>query len=83
MDDITAYGLPPDFTKATDTRRAAFVAKYGDLSVELDALPIDVLQERIRAKVESRMDLDALEKSRALEAADIGHLTAVLDGTGS
>lgn len=83
LDDITAHNLPPDFTKATDTRRAAFVAKYGDVSVELDALPIDVLQERIRAEVESRMDLDALEKSRALEAADIGRLTAVLDGAGS
>ena len=32
-DDVTRYNLPPDFTKATDTRRAAFVAKHGDLSL--------------------------------------------------
>jgi hypothetical protein len=38
-DDIERYGLPPDFTKATDSRREAFVAKYGDVAVELDAYP--------------------------------------------
>lgn len=68
--DISEYDLPPDFTKTTDTRRAAFVAEHGDIAVELDALPIEVLRERIRERVESHMDLDALEETKDQEADD-------------
>jgi len=59
--------LPPNFTKVTDTRRAAFVAQYGDVAVELDALPVDELRERIRTSVEAHMDMDALEESRRIQ----------------
>lgn len=69
-DDIRRYNLPPDFTKKTDTRRAAFVAEHGDLSVELDALPADVLRGRLRDEVESRLDLDALAKVKKREDRD-------------
>jgi hypothetical protein len=69
-DDVQRYELPSDFTKKTDTRRAAFVAKWGDVSVELDALPIDVLRDRIVAEVESRMDLAALRQVREREQAE-------------
>ena len=55
--DIEAYELPADLTKASDSRSPAFVAKWGDISVELDALPIEVLRERIVGEVEQRMDL--------------------------
>jgi hypothetical protein len=70
QDDVTRYNLPPDFTKATDTRRAGFVAKYGDVAVELDALPLDVLEERIREEVEARMDMDALANAKQQEDGD-------------
>jgi hypothetical protein len=36
LGDIERYELPADFTKPSDTRRAAFVARWGDISVELD-----------------------------------------------
>jgi hypothetical protein len=39
FNDVRLYDLPPDFAKQTDSRRAAFVAKHGDVCVELDALP--------------------------------------------
>jgi hypothetical protein len=66
-DDVTRYQLPPDFTKATDTRRAAFVEKYGDIAVELDALPVEVLRARLVEEVEALMDLQALAEIRQLE----------------
>jgi hypothetical protein len=66
-DDIDRYSLPPDMTKATDTRSARFVARHGDISVELDALPVDVLRQRIIDQVESRIDLDALAACRSVE----------------
>jgi hypothetical protein len=80
LDDVIRYKLPPDFTKATDTRRSAFVARWGDIAVELDALPLDALRNPIIAEVESRMDLAALRRVREREAAERGELAAALGG---
>jgi hypothetical protein len=79
-EDVERYSLPPDFTKTTDTRRAAFIAKYGDRCVELDALPVDVLRERVLAEVKSRMDLAALEAVRQQEAGERQQLVQMLSG---
>ncbi len=73
-EDIERYSPPPDFTKATDTRAAAFVATHGDIAVELDALPMAVLQARIVEAVESRMDMAALERTRARERRERNRL---------
>jgi len=77
-DDVKRYNLPPDFTKTTDTRRAAFVERFGDVAVELDALPIDVLRERITTEVESIMDLDALAEVRELEKKERAKIARAL-----
>lgn len=78
-DDIERHSLPPDFVKASDTRSMAFIAKFGDLAVELDALPLSVLRARIMAEVESRMDLDALNRVRHLEEEERVRLIAALE----
>jgi hypothetical protein len=62
-----ARRLPGDVTKADDSRAAAFVSKYGDLAVELDALPVDELRRRIRRGVEEWMDMDALSENARIE----------------
>lgn len=80
FEDIERYDLPPDFTKATDTRQAAFVARYGDVAVELDALPVAVLRDRIASEITARMDLDALEATREAQSFDQGRLDELLDG---
>lgn len=67
LEDIELYDLPPNFTKATDSRRNAFVAKNGDVSVELDALPPDVLQTRLTEEVEQIIDMDALKAVQELQ----------------
>jgi len=77
-EDVSRYNLPPDFTKTSDTRREAFVAKYGDISVELDALPIDVLQDRLREEINREMDLAALEAVHQAQEADREHLRGLL-----
>ena len=64
-----ARRLPGDVTKADDTRAAAFVAKYGDLAVELDALPVGDLRSRIQQGVEEWMDMDALSENARIERA--------------
>jgi DNA polymerase family A len=78
FEDIERYDLPPDFTKATDSRSAAFVARYGDVAVELDALPVNVLRERITNEVRIRMDLEALQATRRAERADRRRLDELL-----
>lgn len=82
LDDVRRYNLPPDFTKTTDTRRAAFVAKWGDVSVELDALPIDALRGRLVGEVEARLDLAALAEVKAKERIDRVRLSESLAGMG-
>jgi len=76
--DIHTYNLPPDFTKQSDTRRKKFVDKFGDVAVELDALPVDVLKARIKEEVEKRIDLVALEAVRQKEVAERHHLAEML-----
>lgn len=76
--DITRYNLPPDFTKKTDTRAAGFIARHGDVSVELDALPVDVLRQRVLEAVAARMDLKALERTRREESRERERLAAAL-----
>jgi len=79
LDDVQRYNLPSDFTKASDTRQKAFVAKYGDLAVELDALPVDVLQSRIASEIKTRMNLNALAKLRELEDIEKDKLRLILN----
>ena len=78
-DDIARYALPSNPTKTTDARRAKFVFRYGDMSVELDALPPDVLRARLIAEVEARMDLDALAAVREVEADERERLRGMLE----
>lgn len=78
FEDVERYNLPPDYTKATDTRRAAFVDKYGDMAVELDALPTDVLQTRLKNEVEKRLDLQALAMVKQAEQLDRRRLSTAL-----
>ncbi|MHB1546840.1 MAG: toprim domain-containing protein [bacterium] len=60
-EDIIKYKLPPDFAKKSDTRAKSFIEKNGDMAVELDALPLQVLQEKIKASIEKYMDITELQ----------------------
>ena len=57
-EDIEKYNLPPDFAKKSDTRSKKFIAKNGDIAVELDALPADVLREKIKSSIEKYLNME-------------------------
>jgi hypothetical protein len=78
-EDVERYHLPPDFAKRSDSRAAKFIARHGDVSVELDALPLVVLRSRIVAEVEARMDLEALAELRQAEARERVRLVKAVD----
>lgn len=80
LEDIQVYQLPPDLAKKTDTRTASFIARHGDISVELDALPPNVLRERLESEVRSRMDLGALEQIQEIEKHERDQITNLLAG---
>jgi len=79
-EDIRQYRLPPAIPKKTDTRTAAFVAEHGDIAVELDALPAQVLRDRLMLEIENRMDIGILDKTKKLENTERAELVRLLEG---
>lgn len=76
--DVLRYNLPPNFTKETDTRRNAFVELHGDVSVELDALPANILRSRLIEEVEKLMDLEALAEVLSQDDQDRDQIVQAL-----
>jgi len=77
-EDIERYNLPPDFAKRSDTRARKFIETHGDQAVELDALPVAVLRERLIAAITARMDTEALIALWKQEQADLKRLENIL-----
>lgn len=53
---VAEYRLPTRPGKKSDSRHRGFTREYGDASVELDALPPNVLSEIVRSSIESVID---------------------------
>ena len=80
LEDVKKYNLPPALAKKTDTRRAAYVEKFGDVCVELDALRAAILQSRLKNNLETYLDLGALELVKQAEQTDKERLRTLLGG---
>jgi hypothetical protein len=68
--DIAYFDLPPLRVKESDTRSSSFTREHGDEAVELDALPVTELRERIREAVSERIDWDVWNRMVAVEKAE-------------
>ncbi len=77
--DVLQYDLPSDFTKATDTRSKKFIEQHGDMAVELDALPVNVLRSLIVQAVEPLVNLEALAVMKELERKEKDMLKALVE----
>ena len=64
---------------ATSPMAGTLSPNTGGVSVELDALPVNVLRTRIVAEVEKRMDSDPLAEVRQLTALVVGCYALWLD----
>jgi hypothetical protein len=73
-DDIAEYDLPPLRIKSTDTRSANFRNQFGEECVELDALPPDVLRDRIKSAIESLIDRELWDRAVAVEEAELSSI---------
>jgi len=74
LEQIEEYDLPPAMAKRSDTRAAKFIEKYGDIAVELDALPPDVLQELVRDSIEGLWDKTVFESEADVQAEELEQL---------
>jgi len=68
-EDIDEYNLPPLLVKDSDSRTKKFVRQHGKNCVELDALPPDVLRDRLREAIEGHLDTEAWERAQIVEEA--------------
>jgi hypothetical protein len=80
-EDITRYNLPPQRIKGTDSRAADFRRRYGSdaATVELDALPADVLRQRVEDAVKELIDFEAWERQLMVQAAELASIREFAD----
>lgn len=78
FEQVKDFGLPPMATKKSDSRSAAFVEKYGDLSVELDALPPNVLLGLVETGIRKHLDAEQYEKTIVLQEGEVEKLQEIL-----
>lgn len=69
QEDIDRYHLPPQRVKMEDPRATSFIKKYGNRTVELDALRPDVLRGRLRTAIERLIDQRAWQRAKLVEEA--------------
>ena len=74
-EDIEKYKLPPAPSKKTDSRSMAFVLEHGDATVELDALPPKVLEEKIHKSIIKHLDMEQFKEDKKIEEKELAKLS--------
>jgi hypothetical protein len=77
-EQIAEYDLPPLPAKPTDSSAAAFIARHGDMAVELDALPPDVLQALVREQIGRFFDVSAFQAEQERQQQEQAELEALI-----
>lgn len=75
--DVIDYNLPSDLeAKKTSPNYKKFVERHGIHVAELDAAPVELLQEKLREAIESCMDMEVFEAEVEAEKKDAAFITA-------
>jgi hypothetical protein len=76
QEQVSQYNLPrnPDALKASDPRAKKYMKQFGNLAVELDALPPATLQSIVRCAIERRLDMELFAKAVAKQEEDVRQL---------
>ena len=67
-EDIVKYDLPESVE--TRSKKSHGGAEPGSVPVELEALPPDILAERVRSGIESTLDMELVHNQRAVQARE-------------
>ena len=68
--DIIRFNLPPLRIKDKDPRQHSFRQRFGEDCVELDALPVTVLRQRVREAIEKQMEPVAWKRAIEVEQVE-------------
>jgi hypothetical protein len=79
LKDIKKYKLPPAPTKATDSRSGKFVKKYGNFAVELEALPVKALEQKIKKNIKSLLNWKQFQKDLKKEKQETKKLRKLVE----
>ena len=75
--DVLEHGLPSDMeAKTSSPNYKKFVARHGVHVAELDAAPVSLLQEKLRAAIENCLDMEIFDAELAKEKADAAFIAA-------
>jgi hypothetical protein len=79
--DIKTFKLPPQKIKDSDKRAARFRRKYGKnaATVEVDALPVEVLRERVRNAVTAKIDWNLWNRQVSVERVELESIARFAD----
>lgn len=80
IDQVHAYGLPPNPAKLTDTRAGAYIARFGPQCWELDALDPEIIESLVEAAIIDLIDADAWAAQASKEADGRAMLQQLLEG---
>ncbi len=78
-EQVKQYRPPPNPAKVTDSRAAAYIAKHGRSSWEVDALPPNVLAALVRAAFDSVLDREKMGAVIVQEEKDKARLTKAVE----
>ncbi len=81
-EQIKEHNLPPIPTKTGDSRTANHVAKYGNVAVELDALPPNVLVALLQDAIEERIDVKAFNQTQQEQGQDLEKINKWINKVG-
>lgn len=79
MQQIRRFNPPPNPAKITDARAKAYIAKYGDQSWELDALPPRELNRIVEQAIARNVDKDMMDAVIAKETAERERVRAAIE----
>jgi hypothetical protein len=66
--DVIKYKLPSDMdAKPSSPNYESFVARHGTKAVEPDAIPVQLLQQKLRDAIERYLDMDEFNSQIQLE----------------
>jgi hypothetical protein len=80
-EDIRLFHLPPQTIKEKDPRAKGFKGEFGTKAhtVELDALPVDELRQRVRESVEGLIEWDSWNRQIAVEQVEVSCIADFVD----
>ena len=78
-EQVLEYGLITREVKKTDADATEFMARYGDVSCELEAMQASTLRRLLSEQLESHMDKDRLRVLKLVEEQEREGLTRIQD----